>query len=72
MAEVGSAFISLAPSMKGFGRKMEAGVGSEVKSSGGKIGKTFGQTLTRGLKLGGLTAGVPSAPLFRVGPEELG
>ena len=72
IAEVASAFVSLAPTTVGWGRKIESQVGPEVNKAGKRVGKTFGGALGSAMKLGGLTAGVPSAPLFRVGPEELG
>lgn len=50
MAEIGSAFLSILPSAKGFGSKLEAETGGEVKKSGGKMGALVGA----GLKTGAL------------------
>lgn len=41
--EVGSAFVSLIPSARGFGSKMESEVGGEVKGSGKRLGASFGK-----------------------------
>ncbi|SDS21090.1 hypothetical protein SAMN04488570_1377 [Nocardioides scoriae] len=69
MAEVASAFVSILPSTRGFGTALEGDIGADVdrvgKSAGGRFGSVFGTAL----KLGGITAGVSSAPLFRAGPE---
>lgn len=43
MAEVGSAWVSILPSMKGFKGKLEADVGKDVKSSGSRLGRSFGK-----------------------------
>jgi phage-related protein len=48
MAEVASAFVSLVPSMKGFGSKLDSQIGGEVKSSGGRMGKVFSGALKVG------------------------
>jgi phage-related protein len=42
VAEVGSAFVTIAPSAKGFGSKLESDVGRETSSVGSKMGRTFG------------------------------
>lgn len=52
MAEVGSAFVSILPSAKGFGSKLDSQVGGEVDSAGKKVGKGFGTAL----KVGALAA----------------
>jgi phage-related protein len=53
MAEVASAFVSLLPSARGFGSKLDSEIGGEVKSSGGRMGKVFGGAL----KVGAFAAG---------------
>lgn len=52
--EVGTAFVSVMPTTKGFGRAVEKGVGSDVKKSGSRIGTILG----RGAVLGVAAAGV--------------
>lgn len=71
MAEIASAFVTLIPSAKGFGSKLNQQVGGEVDKSGKSAGKRFGAAFSPGLKIGVVAAGVASAPLFRVGPEGL-
>lgn len=48
MAEVGSAFVSLIPSARGFGSKMQSEVGGEVDSAGKKMGSRFGTAIKAG------------------------
>lgn len=72
MTEIGSAVVSIMPSARGFGRSLASQVGGDVDKVGKSFGSRFGSSFTSAFKVGGLTAGVPSAPLFRVGPEELG
>lgn len=48
MAEVGSAFVSLIPSARGFGSKMQSDVGGEVDSAGKKMGSRFGTAIKAG------------------------
>jgi hypothetical protein len=48
MAEVASAFVSLLPSAKGFGSKLDSQIGGEVKGSGGRMGKVFSGALKVG------------------------
>lgn len=43
MAEVASAFVSLLPSARGFGSKMESELGGEVKGAGKRLGSGFGK-----------------------------
>ncbi|MBA3782399.1 MAG: hypothetical protein H0X12_11185, partial [Nocardioides sp.] len=43
MAEIASAFVSLLPSARGFGSKMEGQIGGEVNSAGKKLGTGFGK-----------------------------
>lgn len=52
MAEVGSAWVSVLPSAKGFGRKLESGVGGELSSSGRRMGSALGSAI----KVGALAA----------------
>lgn len=52
MAEVGSAFVSILPSAKGFGRKLDSEVGGELDDAGKKGGKKFGAAF----KVGALAA----------------
>jgi phage-related protein len=42
MAEVGSAFVSILPSARGFGSKLQSDVGGEVDGAGQSIGSRFG------------------------------
>ena len=53
MSEIASAYVSLLPSAKGFGRKIESEIGGEVKKSGSKLGAGFGKMFALG---GGLVA----------------
>ena len=48
MAEVASAYVSLLPSARGFGKKLEGQVGGEVKKSGSKLGGFLGKSLKAG------------------------
>lgn len=43
MAEVGSAYVTLLPSARGFGRKLESQVGGESRKAGLGIGAVFGK-----------------------------
>lgn len=53
MAEVGSAFVSVLPSAKGFGRSLDSQIGGDVKSSGSRMGKVFGSAMKVGLLAAG-------------------
>lgn len=66
MSEVGSAFVTIVPSAKGFGSAVTKQVGGEVDSAGKSAGKRFGTAF----KVGAVAAGIPSGQLFRVDPEE--
>lgn len=61
MAEVASAYVSLMPSARGFGKQLDAQVGGEVDASGKKAGSRWGSALkagaTAGLAALGLAAG---------------
>ena len=61
MSEVGSAWVSVLPSAKGFGSKLESEVGGDVKGVGSKLGKGFGKAFALG---GGLIAAVGIKGLF--------
>lgn len=52
MAEVGSAFVTVIPSAKGFGKSLDGQVGGDLDSSGKRAGTRFGT----GLKVGALAA----------------
>lgn len=66
MAEVGSAYVSLLPSMRGFGRAMESQVRGEVGKSGSRVGSFFGNTLKKGaLAVTAAAGGVLGAALFK-------
>ena len=61
MAEIASAFISILPSMRGFGSKLESEVGGEVEKSGRSLGSRFGGALGTAAKVGLLAGGVAIA-----------
>lgn len=76
MAEVGSAFVSIVPSAKGFGKTLDSDIGPQLDKSGKSggqrlgsgIGSTFGKTLKSAigpalgvLSTAGLIAGVKDA-----------
>jgi len=48
MAEVGSAFVTVVPSAKGFGSKLQSQVGGEVDGAGKGIGSKFGTAIKLG------------------------
>ena len=48
MAEVGSAFVSLLPSAKGFGKATEKQIGGEIDTAGKKTGSRFGGAMAVG------------------------
>lgn len=54
MAEIASAFVSILPSTRGFGRKLESDVGRDIQGSGKKLGSGFGKAF-------GAAAGVLAA-----------
>ena len=45
MSEVASAYVSLMPSAKGFGRATESQIGGEMQTSGSRIGGLFGKAI---------------------------
>lgn len=48
MAEVGSAFVSILPSAKGFGSKLDSEVGGQVEGAGKSVGSKFGTAIKAG------------------------
>src|SRR5690349_14714101 len=52
MAEVASAFVSLVPSARGFGSKLDSQIGGEVDKSGKKAGASWGKVFAIGAGLG--------------------
>ncbi|WP_235739002.1 tape measure protein [Nocardioides alcanivorans] len=62
MAEVASAFVSLMPSARGFGKEAESQVSGEMKKSGSRVGKFFSGALKKtavgAMAAVGATAGV--------------
>lgn len=48
MAEIASAFVTIVPSARGFGSKLNSEVGGSVRSSGTSLGKTFGKMFAVG------------------------
>jgi hypothetical protein len=58
MAEVASAFVSLMPSAKGFGRSTERQIGGELNSSGKRLGGSFGRAMFGAAALVGSAVGI--------------
>jgi hypothetical protein len=58
VAEVGATFVTVAPSARGFGSKLNSQIGGEVKGSGSRAGKIFGgaMKLAAGAAIGGALA----------------
>src|SRR6058998_3469744 len=56
MAEIASAFVSLVPSARGFGRKTEAELGPEVGRAGKFLGIGFGKVFAGVAAIGGAVA----------------
>ena len=52
MAEIASAFVSLVPSAKGFGAKLDSQISGDVDSSGKKAGSKWGNALKAGAAVG--------------------
>lgn len=50
MAEIGSAFVTIAPSAKGLGKKLDADIGPQLDRSGKAGSKRLGGALSSGLK----------------------
>jgi len=49
VAEVASAFVSIMPSAKGFGSKLDSQIGGSIDSSGKKAGTRFGSAMKAGM-----------------------
>jgi TP901 family phage tail tape measure protein len=65
MAEVASAFVSLIPSARGFGRATEKQIAPDIDRAGKKSGSRFGGMMAVGLKTGALAGGVAVAALTK-------
>lgn len=52
MAEIASAFVSLLPSARGFGPKLDSQISPEINASGKKAGLSFGKLFAVGAALG--------------------
>lgn len=52
MAEIGSAFLSILPSAKGFGKSLDKQVGGDVGKSGKKLGSSFGKVFAAAAAIG--------------------
>lgn len=63
MAEIGSAFVSILPSMRGFGRQVQSQASAELDPAGKSIGKRFGSTIGLAAKAG-LAAGAVALGVF--------
>lgn len=61
MAEVASAYVSLLPSARGFGSKIQSEIGSDVDKAGKSMGKRFGGAIGTATKTGLLIGGVAFA-----------
>lgn len=66
MAEVGSAFVSVLPSARGFGRKLDSEVGGEVDSAGKRLGSRLGTAM----KVGALGGGAALVALLKGSADE--
>lgn len=64
VAEVASAFVSILPSTKGFGRSLDSQLGRDLDSSGKKAGSRFGGALKAGLIGGAAGVGVAAAKIL--------
>jgi hypothetical protein len=62
MAEVASAFVSLVPSTKGWGAKIDKQVGGDVQTSGKRLGGTFGKVFGA---MAGLAVGAKVGQFFK-------
>ncbi|NUR79986.1 MAG: phage tail tape measure protein [Dermatophilaceae bacterium] len=71
MAEIASAFVSILPSAKGFGSKLNSQIGGEVDASGKKTGSRFGTALKVGAAsaIGGAALGAAAFAKTAVGLE---
>lgn len=64
MAEIASAFVSLVPSAKGFGRKLDSEISGDVQASGKRAGSRWGGALKAGLLGAAAGIGVASAKIL--------
>lgn len=58
MAEVASAYVTLIPSTKGFGRRLDGGISADVNRSGSNAGKGFGAAFGKAFVAVGAALGV--------------
>ena len=61
MAEIGSAFVSIIPSMRGFGQQVQAQATSELDPAARKVGSGFGSKLGLAMKAGLAAGGIALA-----------
>lgn len=64
MAEVASAYVSLMPSARGFGKQLDAQVGGEVEASGKKAGSRWGSAMKAGAAAGLAALGVAAVKIL--------
>lgn len=64
MAEVASAFVSIMPSAKGFGKQLDSQIGGDVEGSGKKAGSRWGSALKTGALAGLAGLGVVASKLL--------
>lgn len=62
MAEVASAYVTILPSARGFGRKLESDVGNDTRKAGGSVGAVFGKAF---LIAGAAVIGAKVGSFFR-------
>ncbi len=65
MAEVATAFVTLLPSAKGFGTKLDQQIGGQVDGAGKRSGSRFGSALAVGLKGGAAIGAVALGALVK-------
>lgn len=66
MAEVASAYVSLLPSARGFGSKLESQVGGSLKKSGARMGAFLGTSLKAGaVGVAAAAGGIIGTALFK-------
>lgn len=64
MAEVASAYVSLLPSAKGFGKKLDSQISSDVESSGKRAGTRWGGALKAGALGAAAGIGIAAAKIL--------
>lgn len=69
MAEVGTAFVTLLPSAKGFGRATEKQVGGEMGSAGKSVGSKFGSAIKVGALAGGTALALFGKSIITAGSD---